>query len=162
MKRLYASHLFPPVYDERCTVLILGSFPSVDSRKAGFFYAHPQNRFWRLLAAIYQENTPESIPEKKAFLLWHHLALYDVIESCSILGSSDASIQDVVPADLRLIHAPIAKILLNGKKAAALYERYGKTPKGVEVYVLPSTSPANARYSLGDLEEEWAKVLLDN
>ena len=162
MKRLQATHGFPPAFDESCTTLILGSFPSMDSREAGFFYAHPQNRFWRLLSAIFEEKKPETIAEKKVFLLEHHLALYDVIESCSIKGSSDTSIKDVIPANLGSINAPINKILLNGKKAAALYQRFMKTPFGVKVYVLPSTSPANASYSLARLIEEWRPILLDN
>ena len=162
MKRVRASHLFPPVYDAESVILILGSFPSVDSRKEGFFYAHPQNRFWRLLADLYEEPLPRTIDEKKTLILRHHLALYDVIESCSVLGSSDASIKEAVPADLSKIEAPIRKIVLNGKKAASLFERYEQVSSDMKVVVLPSTSPANAGYSLARLEEEWGPALLDN
>jgi TDG/mug DNA glycosylase family protein len=161
MKRVRASHGFPPLYDAGSAILILGSFPSVRSREERFFYAHPQNRFWRVVAEAYEEKTPGSIEEKKALILKHRLALYDVIESCSVSGSSDASILDVTPADLREIKAPIRKILLNGKKAAALFERYAEAPAGVQVVALPSTSPANAAYSLADLLQEWRPALLD-
>ncbi|MFA6619868.1 MAG: DNA-deoxyinosine glycosylase [Bacilli bacterium] len=162
MKSAFLVHPFPPVYDERSTILILGSFPSVKSREQAFYYGHPQNRFWRLLAQVYQEDVPLSIIEKRSLVLRHHLALYDVIGACEILGSSDASIRQVRPSDLSLIKAPIKTILLNGGTAGKLFERYQKNKADVPFFVLPSTSPANAAKSLADLGEAWSHFLLGN
>jgi hypoxanthine-DNA glycosylase len=159
---LFLTHPFPPLFDGESTTLILGSFPSAASREQAFYYGHPQNRFWALLALVYEEKIPESIAEKKALVLRHHLALYDVIASCLVLGSSDASIREVRPSDLSLIEAPIKQILLNGQTAGKLYERYQKKNGGLPYAVLPSTSPANAAKSLADLAQAWAPHLLDN
>jgi double-stranded uracil-DNA glycosylase len=159
---LFLEHPFPPVFDGESRQLILGSFPSVLSRKQAFYYGHPQNRFWPLIAAIYGEDIPQSIREKKALILRHHLALYDVISSCLITGSSDASIRQVVPSDLSLIKAPIKEVILNGQTAGKLYQRYQEAKTSLPFVILPSTSPANAAKSLKDLEEEWGKILLDN
>lgn len=158
----HCCHSFPAFYPEDSTLLILGSFPSVASREQSFYYAHPQNRFWKLLGLVYQEDVGGSVAEKKAFLSRHHLALFDVIESCDIHGSSDASIRKAVPTDLSQIPAKVKRIILNGHLAASLFERYQSPKPGIEVVILPSTSPANAAYSLSDLRQEWASFLLDN
>ena len=156
------AHPFPPVVDEHCRTLILGSFPSVRSREEGFFYGHPQNRFWRVLAQVWQEPAPISIPEKKAFLLRHHIALWDVIASCTITGSSDASVKDAIPVDIRLVTdaAPISRVLCNGALAGKLYHRYLLPATGVQAITLPSTSPANAAWSLDRLAEAWQQPLM--
>lgn len=121
-------HEFEPVYDKNSEILILGSFPSVKSREQGFYYGHPQNRFWKVLAAIVQEKIPDSIEEKKEMLLRNHIAVYDVIWQCKITGSSDSSIKDVVPADITTIVelSKIRKIYANGKLAENFFEVSGK------------------------------------
>ena len=146
-----------PVYDKKSKVLILGSLPSVKSREAGFYYGHPQNRFWKLLAALLSCPVPETIEEKKRMLLTHHIAVWDVIESCDIIGSSDSSIKNVVPADIGklLENADIGRIFANGKKAESLYKKYIFPKTKVPVTALPSTSPANAACSLEKLVEVW-------
>lgn len=157
----HVEHPFPPVADENCRVLILGSFPSVKSREDGFFYGHPQNRFWRMLAAILNEPLPTSIEEKKNMLLRHGIALWDVIASCQIQGSSDASIQDAVPVDIaRVIDiAPIEHILCNGSLAGKLYQKHLRPITNMDALTLPSTSPANAAWSLPRLIEAWHDAL---
>ena len=146
-----------PVYNKYSRILILGSFPSVKSREEGFFYGHPQNRFWRVISAIYNAETPVTVEEKKQFLLEYHIAVWDVIASCDIVGSSDNSIKNVVPNDLQRILeiAPIEKIFVNGKKAEQLYKKYIEKEVGREAICLPSTSPANAAWSLDKLVEAW-------
>lgn len=153
-------HTIPPVYDQHSRILVLGSFPSVKSREQQFFYGHKQNRFWKVLAEIFNCPVPGNVEEKRKMLLEHHVAVWDVIESCSITGSSDASIRDVVPNDLSRIFdsADIQKIYANGAKA---YELYGKHLKPVwnrECVKMPSTSPANAAYSLERLVKEWQVI----
>lgn len=141
-------------------ILILGSFPSVKSRANGFYYMHPQNRFYKVLSEIYHEDFYCcSIEEKKQLLTKHKIALYDVILSCDIIGSSDESIDHVVPIDLKEImeHYPIHKIYLNGKKASSLFFKYFKDYTSLAI-TLPSTSPANCRYSLSNLVEEWKVI----
>ena len=157
------THPIPPVYDERSTILILGSFPSVKSREQGFFYGHPQNRFWRVLAAVFAEQTPMTVPERRAFLLRNGIALWDVIASCEIEGSSDASIREVRVNDLRPIleAAEIRKIFVNGKTAAALYRANAEPLTGRPASLLPSTSPANASWSLERLIEAWRIIRED-
>ena len=153
-------HPIPPVYDENSKVLILGSFPSVKSREACFFYGHPQNRFWKLIASIFEDDVPETIDEKKAFLLRHNIAVWDVIKSCDITGSSDASIKNVVPNDLSIIlsAADIRSIYVNGKTAYKYYEKYTKPILNRDAICLPSTSPANAAWNMERLKDEW-KIL---
>ena len=153
-------HPIPPVYDEKSRVLILGSFPSVKSREAGFFYGHPQNRFWKVLAQLHGEKTPGTVEEKKAFLLRNHIALWDVIRSCEIEGSSDAAIRSAVPNDLGPIlrAAPIEAIYVNGKTAFRYYQKYMEPVVPVPAICLPSTSPANAAWSLERLTAAWACV----
>lgn len=150
-------HPIPPVWDAQSDTLILGSFPSVRSREAGFFYGHPQNRFWRVLAAVYEAPIPTSTEEKIAFLHARHLALWDVIASCEITGSADSSIRAAIPNDLTEIlkGAPIRRIVTNGKTADALYRRHLLPVTGREAICLPSTSPANARADLAALSEFW-------
>lgn len=156
-----AEHPFPPVFDDCSRILILGSYPSVKSRQDGFFYGHPQNRFWPMLAAIFAEPAPASVDEKKALLLRHGLALWDVIADCEITGSSDASIRNAVPVDVARItaHAPIARILCNGATAGRLYKKHLQTVTGLEAVVLPSTSPANAAWRMSALVDAWGAAL---
>lgn len=156
-------HNIAPLYDENSRYLILGSFPSVKSRQTGFFYGHPQNRFWKIMAAIFNEEVPETIREKKAFLLRNKVALWDVIGSCDIEGSSDASIRNVIPNDISplLKKTGIRKIFVNGKTAQKLYIRYLQEKTGIEAILLPSSSPANAVYSLDRLIEEWGRYFAD-
>lgn len=158
------NHEFPPVYDKASEILILGSFPSVKSREMQFFYGHPQNRFWKLIAELYGEPKPETIEEKKALLLKHHIALWDVIASCDIAGSSDSSIRNVVPNDVSYIieRSRISRIYANGGKAKQLYDRYLAKKTGMEAVLLPSTSPANAAYSLERLKESWKMIRQDD
>ena len=154
-------HPFGPLYDEQSRVLILGSFPSVKSREMAFFYGHPQNRFWRVMAALFEEPFPQTVEERKAFLHRNHVACWDVIHSCTITGSSDTSIRDVTVNDLGEIlkKAPIRQIFVNGKTAQKLYERYALPQTGREAVYLPSTSPANAAWSLERLLRAWQVVL---
>lgn len=153
-------HPIPPLFDERSRVLILGSFPSVKSREAGFFYGHPQNRFWKVTAALFDEPVPQSIPEKRAFILRNRLAVWDVIHSCEITGSSDASIRNVTVNDLSVIlnAAPIRQIFVNGKTAEKMYKRYTEPLIGRPAVCLPSTSPANAAWSIEKLIRAWQAV----
>lgn len=150
-------HPFPPLYDAHAEILILGSFPSVKSREQMFFYGHPQNRFWRVTAAVFGAPVPQTIPEKRAFLLSHHIALWDVIASCEITGSSDSSIRNVIPNDLTPIlrTAEIRQIFVNGGTAAKYYDKYQKQTLGREAVRLPSTSPANAAWTLEKLIAAW-------
>lgn len=150
-------HPFPPLYDARSEILILGSFPSVKSREQNFFYGHPQNRFWRVTAAVFGADVPETIEEKRGFLLSHHIALWDVIASCEITGSADSSIRNVLPNDLSpiLTAANIRQIFVNGGTAAKYYDKYQKPLLGREAVRLPSTSPANAAWSLARLTDAW-------
>lgn len=150
-------HMFPPVFDKDSKVLILGTFPSVKSREQQFFYGHPQNRFWKIIAAVTGEKVPEEIAEKKELLLKHRIAIWDVIESCDITGSSDNSIKNVIPADLSVIldYCRIEKIYANGAKAYQLYQKYTFPITKREIIQLPSSSPANAAYSMERLLTHW-------
>lgn len=154
-------HEIPPVWNGSSEILILGSFPSVKSREGRFFYHHPQNRFWKVLASIWERRIPESIEEKRALLYDCHIAVWDVIASCTIQGSSDSSIRDVVPNDLSEIldHAPIRQIYTNGGTAYRLYEKYMHPVIGRDAVKLPSTSPANAAWSLERLIREWKEEI---
>ena len=153
-------HPFGPLFGPESRILILGSFPSVKSREQNFFYGHPQNRFWKVIAALYDRDVPVTIPEKKGLILSHGLALWDSIASCVITGSSDASIRDVHPNDLRIIldHSPIERIYCNGRKSHEMYEKYILPAIGREAGCLPSTSPANAQWSLEKLIAAWAVI----
>lgn len=160
MKSERAVHNIEPVFDRDSRILILGSFPSVKSREAAFFYHHPQNRFWKVLAGVCKEPVPDTIEEKKAFLHRNHIAVWDVIASCTISGSSDASIRDVVPNDLKKIVdvADIRMIFVNGKTAGKMYAKYQEKQLGRETVVLPSTSPANAAWTLDKLLVAWGEA----
>ena len=155
-------HPIPPLYDARSRVLILGSFPSVKSREAMFFYGHPQNRFWRVLADIFGEAVPETVEEKRSLALRHGIALWDVIAQCEIVGSSDASIAGVVPNDLSTILsvADIRAIFCNGNTSYTYYNKYCRAQTGREATLLPSTSPANARWTREKLAQTWGAALL--
>ena len=154
-------HSIDPVWDPDCRILILGSFPSVASRNTHFFYGHPRNRFWKILSALLKETEPQTVEEKKELLLKHHIALWDVIRSCEIVGSSDASITDVVPNDLKelLGKTKIERIYVNGSTADRLYRKYLEEDTGITAVKLPSSSPANASRSLEDLIGEWKIIL---
>lgn len=153
------AHPIPPVYDGRSRVLILGSFPSVKSRETGFFYGHPQNRFWRVLAAVTGEPVPATVEEKKLFLLQNRIALWDVIAACEITGSSDASVKNASPNDLTPIlrAAPIRAVFTNGKTADRLYDRF-HAGLALPKRCLPSTSPANAACGMERLTEAWRAI----
>ncbi len=152
------SHPIPPLFDEQSRVLVLGSFPSVKSREGRFFYHHPQNRFWKVISSVYEETVPASIEEKQELLLRCRIAVWDVIESCEIIGSSDSSIRNVIPNDLSKVlkHSKVERIFTNGSTSYQLYMKYIYPVTGIEIMKLPSTSPANAGYSLERLLEEWS------
>ena len=158
------THPFKPIFDKNSKILILGSFPSVISRKFGFYYTNPQNRFWRVLAAILNAAVPESTDEKIKFLLSHHIAIYDAAISCEIEGSSDAKMSKIIPVNLKPVfkEANIMQVYANGSKAYEICKKYLeeeiiKATKN-EVIKLPSTSPANAKFSLEKLKYEWKVV----
>lgn len=153
-------HNIQPVYDENSKILILGSFPSVKSRESKFFYGHPQNRFWKLMAALMNTDVPDTVDEKKKFLLDNHIAVWDVIESCEIVGSSDSSIKNVVPNNIEIIleKADIEMIICNGNKSFQLYRKYLEDRTKRSAVCMPSTSPANASYQMDRLIENWQKI----
>ena len=161
MELSHVTHTFAPVYDKNAKVLVLGSFPSVKSRENNFYYGHPKNRFWKMAAGVCKTKVPETIEEKRTFLLEHHIALWDVIASCDIIGSSDSSIKNVVPNDIGSILevADIQAIFCNGDKAYQLFLKYCKREGMPEVKKLPSTSPANAAWNLERLTEVWGEAL---
>ena len=150
-------HPIPPLYDENSQALILGSFPSVKSREAMFFYGHPQNRFWKLMALLFEADIPSTVEEKKRLVLSHGIAMWDTIHSCTITGSSDSSIKDVVPNDLSVIlnNSRVKRIFCNGAASHRLYQKYIYPINNIPAQKLPSTSPANAAWSLDRLAEEW-------
>lgn len=151
------THTFEPIFDKNSEILVLGSFPSVKSRENNFYYAHPQNRFWKVVASVYSCPVPKTVEEKKNMLLSNRIAVWDVIKSCKITGSADSTIKSVTPNDLSeiLSVANIQKIYANGKTAQSLYNKYIKKNTGIDIISLPSTSPANAAYSLEKLIKEW-------
>ena len=161
LKYTHVKHAFEPVYDKKSRLLILGTLPSVKSREQNFYYGHPKNRFWKLIASLYEENIPDTIEKKKELLLKHHIALWDVIAECDIAGSSDSSIKNVVPADLSVIleNAPVKKIYANGAKAYDLYMKYTYPKTGQPILKLPSTSPANAAFQMERLSDAWKVIL---
>lgn len=154
-------HNIDPVFDSESEILILGSFPSVKSREEGFFYGHPRNRFWQVIAGVCGENTPVSIAEKKELLLKHHIALWDVIQSCNISGSADSTIKDVTVNDICSIlkNTKIKRIFTNGRKAESYYQKYARKNTGIDSVCLPSTSPANAAWSRDRLLDFWREKL---
>lgn len=153
-------HPHPPVWDARAEVLILGSFPSVKSRETGFYYGHPQNRFWRVMARVLAWPLPQSIQEKKHMLLENHIALWDVVAECDICGSSDSSIRNVRPNPVRplLQETHIQHIFVNGATSERLYNTYLREELQKTAIRLPSTSPANAAWRLDALCEAWCVV----
>ena len=157
----HVSHDFEPVFDENSKVLILGTFPSVKSRENQFYYGHPQNRFWKVIAGLTESEVPQTIEEKKKLLLEHGIAIWDVIESCDIIGSSDSSIKNVVPADIERVvaNSKIQNIYANGGTAKKLYEKYSQKKTGREIIGLPSTSPANAAWTFEKLCKRWGEYI---
>lgn len=156
-------HPFPPLYDEKSRILILGSLPSVKSREQMFFYGHPQNRFWKVISRVLGETLPVTIDEKKAMLHAHHIALWDAIYSCDIIGSSDSSIKNVTPTDLsKIVEASkVTKVICNGRTSGKYYAKYQQKTLGIEPVVLPSTSPANAAFSVYKLVDIWGAEIPD-
>lgn len=156
-------HNIPPLFDSRSETLILGSFPSVKSREQAFYYGHPQNRFWRVLSVLLNSPLPVTVSEKKRMLLNNRIALWDVIAVCDVEGSSDSSIKNVTANDVAglLANSNILRIFVNGGRAGELYDRYLLNITGIPAVVLPSTSPANAKFSLGALAEAWKPVVCD-
>lgn len=155
-------HTFGPLYNEDSGILILGSIPSPASREVGFYYGHPRNRFWQMLAELYGMPLPESIEEKKALVLSHGLALWDVIEECDIIGASDSSVKNAVPTDIPSLlgKTQIQTILCNGALSKKIYDQYQLPRTGIPARKMPSTSPANAAWSLKRLKEEWGRSLM--
>lgn len=152
------NHEFQPVFNKNSKILILGTFPSVKSREQHFYYGHPQNRFWKVLAALTKEPVPADILQKKQLLLNHNIAVWDVIQSCEIIGSSDSSIRNVIPSDIGslLKQAPIDAVFGNGNKACELFTKYNPA---YHIHRLPSTSPANAAWSLERLINDWQQKI---
>ncbi|HJA26352.1 MAG TPA: DNA-deoxyinosine glycosylase [Candidatus Fournierella merdigallinarum] len=152
---------FEPVYGPASRVLILGSWPSPESWRQGFYYGHPRNRFWPLLARLCGAETPQTVGQKRALILQNGLALWDVLESCTVTGASDASIKDPVPVDLAALlkAAPIRAVLCNGATAWRLYEALLRPVSGIAAVRLPSTSPANAAWSMDRLAAAWGEAL---
>ena len=153
-------HPIEPLYDKNSKILILGSFPSQKSREQKFYYGHPQNRFWKVLSLVLKVDEPKTVEEKRRFLLFNNIAVWDVIASCEIMGSSDSSIKNVVPNDLKIIldNANIKRIYVNGKTAEKYYNKYLKEKLGITACCLPSTSPANAAWSVERLAEAWSVI----
>ncbi len=153
-------HPIPPLYSGNSRVLILGSFPSVKSREAAFFYGHPQNRFWNVIAEIFGYKKPETVAEKTELILKNNLALWDVIRECEITGSSDSSIKNVVANDLNeiILNSKVKTIFVNGKTAEKYYIKYIEPKLGIKAIRLPSTSPANAAYNIERLVGEWTRI----
>ena len=163
MNSTHIIHPIPPFYRANSRILILGSFPSVKSREIRFFYGHPQNRFWKLMARLLEEEIPQTIEEKAALLERNRIAAWDSIHACDIVGSSDASIKNVEPNDFSKIlqEASIRQIYTNGKKSHEIYRTYCYPQTGIEDICLPSTSPANAAWNLDRLAEAWQVILED-
>lgn len=160
MQKEHVQHTFEPIFDRQSEILILGTFPSVKSRENNFYYGHKQNRFWKVIATLCNASLPETVEEKKQLLLNNHIAVWDVIDSCDIEGSSDSSIRNVVPTRLEIVLAGgnVRKIYANGAKAYELYNKYQKDKTGMEIIKLPSTSPANAATRLDALIDKWSII----
>lgn len=156
MTKVY--HPFEPVYDKNSTMLILGSFPSIKSREINFYYGHPQNRFWKILENIFNEKIENNTESKIEFLLKNNIALWDTIKECNIVSSSDSSIKNALPNDINIIvkNSNIKAIFCNGNTSYKLFKKYFKdTFKGIDIICLPSSSPANAKFSLENLINVW-------
>lgn len=153
-------HPFEPIYHSNSKILILGTLPSVKSRENNFYYANNRNRFWSVLSAVLNQSVPVSIEEKKELLINNKIALWDVVKSCDIIGSSDSSIRNVEANNLKNIieKSKITAIFANGKQAEFLYNKYQKNEINIDIISLPSTSPANMRYSFESLLAQWKKI----
>lgn len=160
-KRTHVTHEFPALYDRESRVLLLGSIPSPKSREMAFYYGHPQNRFWKVMAAVLGESVPETIAQKKAMLKKHHVALWDVLDSCTIVGASDTSIEDPVVNNIKDLvkKSKVTHIFCTGATAHKLYQKLCAKDVGIDAVKLPSTSPANCAVSLEKLVEAYKKVL---
>lgn len=154
-------HTFDPIYSNESNILILGSFPSVKSRENNFFYGHPQNRFWKVISSVFESQVPNTIAEKKEFLYNSKIALWDTIHSCDIIGSSDSSIKNVIPSNINIIlnTSDIKAIFTNGTASYKLYMKYCFSSTNREAIKLPSTSPANAAFSLEKLTSIWTEEI---
>ena len=159
--RTRVTHEFPALYDRESQVLMLGSIPSPKSREMAFYYGHPQNRFWKVMAAVLGEDIPETIPQKKAMLKKHHIALWDVLDSCTIVGASDTSIEDPVVNNIGELvkKSKVSRIFCTGATAYNLYKKFCANDVGIEAIKLPSTSPANCAVSLEKLVEAYKEIL---
>lgn len=159
--RTRVTHEFPALYDRESQVLLLGSIPSPKSREMAFYYGHPQNRFWKVMATVLGESVPETIAQKKAMLKKHHVALWDVLDSCTIVGASDTSIEDPVPNNIKELvkKSKVSRIFCTGATAYNLYQKFCAKEVGIDAVKLPSTSPANCAVSLEKLVEAYKKVL---
>ena len=160
--RTHVTHEFPALYDRESRVLLLGSIPSPKSREMAFYYGHPQNRFWKVMAAVLGESVPETIAQKKAMLKKHHVALWDVLDSCTIVGASDTSIEDPVVNNIKGLveKSKVTRIFCTGATAHKLYQKLCAKDVGIDAVKLPSTSPANCAVSLEKLVEAY-KVILE-
>ena len=157
-------HPIPPLFNAESEVLILGSFPSVKSREAAFFYGHPQNRFWAVIAEIFGTEKPVTVEDKKELILSNKLALWDVIAQCEIEGSADSTITDVTATDLSVIleNSNVKRIFVNGKTAEKYYNKYTYPKTGIKAVCMPSTSPANAAWNVEKLVEKWKIITADD
>ena len=160
MNKEIIHHPFGPLYNEHSKGLILGSFPSVKSREQEFYYGHPQNRFWSVVATVFGQPKPRTIEEKTALILDHDLALWDSIACCEITGSSDASIKNAKPNDISIIleNSNVEQVFCNGRKSYDLYRKYIEPSTGMKAVYLPSTSPANAQWTMNRLVEAWSVI----
>ena len=165
MTRIYThvTHEFPPLFDDNCKILILGSIPSPKSREQAFYYGHPQNRFWRVLAAVFEENIPQTVDQKRFFALSHHIALWDALEECDICGASDSSVKNPIATDIPwlLQKAPIHHIYATGTAAYTYYQKLNFPRTGIEAVRLPSTSPANCAITFDHLVEAYTIIRND-
>lgn len=155
------THPIEPFIKKNSKILILGTFPSPKSREFGFYYSHPQNRFWKVMSILFNTKTPVTIEEKKEFLSKHQIALWDVLESCTITGASDSSIKDPVPNNIsaKLKDTEITHIFTTGLKAANLYKKYCYPNTKITATNLPSTSPANCAMKLDTLVDKYKIIL---
>lgn len=161
MEQKHLIHTIEPVFNQDSKVLLLGTFPSPKSREFGFYYSHPRNRFWPIIADLCSCNIPITKDEKIQFLLAHKIALWDVLQSCSIQGADDASIQEPVANSIHILlqKTSVKAIFTTGNKAAALYKTYCLCKTGIPAFVLPSTSPANCRMTYDNLKQAYAVIL---
>lgn len=159
---MFVTHIFQPVFDENSRVLILGTMPSPKSRELGFYYGHPRNRFWPVMADIFEEEYPQTPDEKIAFCHRNRIAVWDVLKSCEITGADDNSIRNPIPNDMNIIlkAAPVKAVFGTGSKACALYQKYCLPDTGVPIIRLPSTSPANCGTSYESLRKAYLEIKL--